>query len=332
MIDFGLFNSLHLLNVFLLAVLIDFAIGEPTPKLHPVVWLGNLIYFFKRNAPASHRLVYGVFIGLACILFASSIAVVVLWISHADWMPEILGISIEAFFLKCTFAIRRLLYAGDELHMALCEEGLDSARQKLSMYVSRDTSKLSESDVSSAAIETMSENFVDSIFTPLFYYAIFGPLGLVAAYAYKAVSTLDSMVGYKAEEHIDMGKFSARLDDVLNWPTARLSVFFIIAASFILNIFKGSVYDPAEARLCAFRDCGIPSSPNSGYSMAAFAGSLKIRMEKPGTYILGENYALPECEDINRASLLILATSLLTVGVLALVVYTIPDTIISLIG
>lgn len=332
MIDFELLTSLHLLNVLLLAILIDFAIGEPTPRLHPVVWIGNLIYFFKRNAPESHRLAYGVFIGLFCMAFASAIALAVLWIASASWMPEIGAIFIEALFLKCTFAIRRLLHAGDELHMALCEEGLESARQKLSMYVSRDTSKLSESDVSSAAIETMSENFVDSIFTPLFYYAIFGPLGLVAAYAYKAVSTLDSMVGYKDEDHIKMGKFSARLDDVLNWPTARLSVFFIILASFILNIFRGSAYDPAEAQLCAFRDCRIPSSPNSGYSMAAFAGSLKLRMEKPGTYVLGEKYARPGCEDINRASLLILATSLLTVALLALVVYTVPDIIISLLG
>ncbi|MDK2891621.1 cobalamin biosynthesis protein [Methanohalophilus sp.] len=327
MIDFELLNGLHLLNVFLLAILIDFAIGEPNPRLHPVVWIGNLIYFFKRNAPKSHRLAYGVFMGVFCMGFASAIALTVLWVASAPWMPEIGAIFIEALFLKCTFAINRLLYAGEELYNALCEEGLESARQKLSMYVSRDTSELSESEVSSAAIETLSENFVDSIFTPLFYYAIFGPLGLIAAYVYKAVNTLDSMVGYKDEDHIDMGKFSARLDDVLNWPTARLSVFFIIGASIILNLFKGSAYDPKEAHLCAFSDCRIPPSPNSGYSMAAFAGSLKVRMEKPGIYVLGEKYARPECEDIKRASLLILATSLLTVAVLALVVYTVPDII-----
>lgn len=332
MIEFGLFDNLHFLNVLLLAVLIDLTVGEPPTKLHPVVWLGTLIYFFKRNAPLSHRFVYGVFVGVSCIFFASSIALIVLWISNAEWMPAIAGLFIEAFFLKCTFAIRRLLYAGDEVYMALCEEGLDAARQKLSMYVSRDTSKLGESEVSSAVIETMSENFVDSILTPLFYYAIFGPLGLVAAYAYKAVSTLDSMVGYKDEEHIDMGKFSARFDDILNWATARLSVFFVVAASAVLNLFKGSAYDPEEAKSCAFRDCRVPSSPNSGYPMAAVAGALKIRLEKPGTYVLGQDYVLPEGEDIKRASQLILVTSLFAVAALALFVYILPDIIISLTG
>jgi adenosylcobinamide-phosphate synthase len=213
--------------------------------------------------------------------------------------------------------------------MSLSWEGLDAARKRLSMYVSRDTSGLSEADVSSAAIETMSENFVDSVFTPLFYYAIFGPLGLVAAFAYKAVSTLDSMVGYKDEENIDMGKFSAKLDDLLNWPTARLSVFFVVVTAALLNLFRRFTYDPSEARLCAFRDCLVPPSPNSGYPMAAFAGALRLRMEKPGTYVLGKNYALPAGEDINRASRLILATSLFAVAVLALVVYTVPDIIIN---
>ena len=332
MIDFELFTSLHLVNVLLMAILIDFAIGEPTPRLHPVVWLGNIIYFFKRNAPKSYRLAYGVFIGLFCMAFFSAIALIILWIASASWMPEIGAIFIEGLFLKCTFTIRRLLYAGDEIDMALRDEGLDSARQKLSMYVSRDTSNLDEGSVASAAIETMSENFVDSILTPLFYYAIFGSLGLVAAYAYKAISTLDSMVGYKDEEHIKMGKFSARLDDVLNWPTARLSVVFIVVASFVLNILKRSTYYPTEANTCAFRDCRVPSSPNSGYPMAAFAGALKIKLEKPGTYILGQEYSLPDVEDIGRASQLILATALLSVAVLALVVYPFPDTIINLIG
>ncbi|MBP2030184.1 adenosylcobinamide-phosphate synthase [Methanohalophilus levihalophilus] len=332
MIDFELLSSLHLLNVLLMAVLIDLTIGEPPTKLHPVVWIGNLIYFFKRNAPASCRLAYGVFIGVSCMAFASAIALIVLWIASASWMPEIGAIFIEAFFLKCTFAIKRLLYAGDEIDMALRDEGLDAARQKLSMYVSRDTSKLNEGSVSSAAIETMSENFVDSILTPLFYYAIFGPLGLVAAYAYKAVSTLDSMVGYKDEEHIKMGKFSARLDDVLNWPTARLSVVFIVAASLILNVLKRSVYYASEASACAFRDCRVPSSPNSGYPMAAFAGALKIKLEKPGTYVLGQEYSLPDVEDIGRASQLILATALLSVAALSLLILTVPDVIINLIG
>jgi adenosylcobinamide-phosphate synthase len=247
-------------------------------------------------------------------------------------MPEIGAILIEGMFLKCTFAIRRLLQAGNEIGMALRTEGLESAQQKLSMYVSRDTSKLDESSVASAAIETMSENFVDSILTPLFYYSIFGPFGLVAAYAYKAVSTLDSMVGYRDEEHLDIGKFSAKLDDILNWLTARISVFFVVISAFILNLLDDASYYPAEANRCAFRDCRVPSSPNSGYPMAAFAGALNIRLEKPGIYVLGQEYELPTARDIGRASRLMLTTALLTVAVLAVVVYYTIPAIISLIG
>ncbi|WP_445474151.1 cobalamin biosynthesis protein [Methanococcoides methylutens] len=314
----------HLISVLLLATAFDLLIGEPPTALHPVVWIGNLIGFFKRSAPATHRKLYGVLFALVVILFASSIAYAVLLVANLSFLPGFVVLLIEAYFLKSTFAIRRLIEAGTEVNAELEKGDLPSARSKLSMYVSRDTSKLSEGQVSSSVIETCSENFVDGILSPLFYYAILGPYGLIGAYAFKAVSTLDSMVGYMDDKHRDLGYFSAKTDDVLNWIPARICVIYITLGSVLAGmISKGKKFDHAGAIKCATSDCRSCSSPNSGYPMASVAGVLGVRLEKPNTYVIGKDFSLPVADDIKQASVVIAAASLLAVFSFAVLIYII---------
>ena len=164
------------------------------------------------------------------------------------------------------------------------------AQRELKALVSRDTSKMDKPHMVSAVIESISENFVDSILSPLLYYLI---LGIPGALAYKSVNTLDSMVGYKNQEFIELGWASAKLDDVLNWIPARLSLIFITTASF----FGGS---PKNTIVVCIRDRSLTSSPNSGWPIAATSGALGIQLEKQGEYKIGREFKLPESKDIEN--------------------------------
>lgn len=308
-------DASELVIVLLLAYALDLVFCEPPAAIHPVVWMGRLIAFFKKNVPKTNRKLYGIFMGLVTILFGALIAYVVLYFMGIESIPSPLRYLVAAYFLKATFAIRCLYGAADEVRTELDAGRLDGARQKLSMYVSRDTSKLDESHVSSAIIETTSENYVDGILSPLLFYACFGPFGLIAAYVFKATSTLDSMVGYTDERHRDMGWFSAKLDDVLNWLPARISVFFLSAATLVVGLFyrKVKVPDFKSAFKSGFGDGLKTPSPNSGYPMASIAGALRIKLEKPNTYVLGDGFTYPKSDDIKLTSWIILIASLFAI-------------------
>jgi adenosylcobinamide-phosphate synthase len=296
--------------VLLLAVAIDVLFGEPPATVHPVVWIGKLINFFKKAAPKTHRKLYGTGMALCCVLFASLLGYTALYVASLSRIPVVLGLLIEAYFLKSTFAIRCLFSPAREIYKTLEEDRLEKVKELLPIYVSRDPSKLTKTQMSSAVVESVSENYVDGILSPLFYYALFGELGLVAAYAFKAISTLDSMVGYKTEPYRELGYFSARADDVLNWIPARLSVLFIFTAAFIVSILleKGKI-NPINSIKSAFEDGAKTPSPNSGYPMASVAGALGVKLEKPNCYVLGASYVPTEVKDIKRVSQLIAIAS-----------------------
>jgi len=183
-------DSGHLALVLLLAAVIDIFIGEPPAAIHPVVWIGKLINFLKNAAPKTHRKIYGVAMALCCVLFAALLGYSVLYIAALPGIPGILALLIEAYFLKATFAINCLLSPAREIYKYLEENKLEKVRELLPIYVSRNTSKLTKTQMSSAVIESVSENYVDGILSPIFYYALFGEFGLVAAYVFKAISTL----------------------------------------------------------------------------------------------------------------------------------------------
>ena len=306
----------ELILILSLAVLIDLIFGEPPAAIHPVVWIGKLIGFLKEKAPTNGRKLYGVLMALTVIAFAVTISLIVIGAAHLEFMPAPIGILIQAYFLKATFAVKCMVQPAKEIQQKL-DNDIETVRDELKTYVSRDTSKLSKSQIISAVVESISENYVDAMLTPVFFYVVFGPLGLPAAYLFKAASTLDSMVGYKNEKYIRLGWFSAKLDDVLNWIPARISPFLIFVGAGISNFVVGDTekLKPIDGIRLSFKENKTTPSPNSGWPMAAAAGALQIRFEKPNTYVIGNEYREPIKRDISRVSVLIIITSIFTAAV-----------------
>lgn len=286
------------LHVLLLAVLFDILFGEPPEFIHPVVWMGKMINVLTRDAPLSHRKIYGAFMVISC----AGIAVLagLLIISPGTGL---LGLIIAAYFLKSSFSIRMLLVSALGIKKDLEAGNIGKARSELKTFVGRDTSKLDESKSASAVIESLAESFVDGILAPLFYFMVFG---LPGALAYRMINTLDSMVGYRKEPFIDLGYASARLDDIANWVPARLSVAFI----FIASVFFGK---PADAIRTCIKDHSMTASPNSGWPMAAVSGALNVRLEKVGFHALGGQFNEPQPFQIKRAVIIVGFSSLLAI-------------------
>ena len=293
------------LAVFLLAAAYDILLGEMPARIHPVVWIGRLISFLRLRFPASK--IGGM--ALALVVIAVTVLSGHLLVRAAGYLP-LLPLLLSAFLLKSTFSIRCLLQVSSDIGRAI-EEDMDRARSMLPALVGRDTASLSQGQASSAVIESLSENYVDGILSPIFYYVLFSPLGLglEAALAFKAVSTMDSMVGYKTEGLRELGFAGARADDLLNFIPARLSIFSIALARPL---------QAGAALAAAIRFHGRTPSPNSGWPMAACAGALGLRLEKPGSYVLLDEGKEPQTSDvplaiglIQRAIFLILAAALL---------------------
>ncbi len=288
------------LAVFLLAIAYDILLGEPPVRIHPVVWIGRLISFLRSRAGPSK--LQGIL--LAMIVISASVLGAHLLVRAAHLLP-VLPLLVGAYLLKSTFAIRCLLETSSSIGRMI-EQDIDQAKKMLPALVGRDTASLSPAQASSAVIESLSENYVDSILSPIFYYILFTPvgLGLEAAVAFKAISTMDSMIGYKKPGLRELGYAGARLDDLTNWIPARLSIILIALAR------PGGARAAIRAALKYHR---ATPSPNSGWPMAAAAGSLAIRLEKPGQYILLEEKSDPKTQDIFRAVRLMQSAIALTV-------------------
>jgi len=276
------------LAVFLLAVAYDILLGEMPAKIHPVVWIGKLIAGLRVRCPSSRA-------GGAAL----AIIVILVTVFSGHMMVKAIGfapllpIFVSAYLLKSTFAIRCLLQVSRDIGRMI-EMDMQKAKEMLPALVGRDTASLSRSQASSAVIESLSENYVDSILSPIFYYVLFAPfgLGMEAALAFKAVSTMDSMIGYKTKGLKELGFAGARLDDLANFIPARLS---------ILPIALARPVRADKAIAAAWRDHSRTPSPNSGWPMAACAGALNIRLEKPGHYVLLEEGYEPQTSDVPRA-------------------------------
>ena len=297
------------LAVFLLAAAYDILLGEPPAKVHPVVWIGKLIAAFRAHA----RPTRASGIALAIVVIVVTVLCGHLAVKAAGIVP-LLPLLVSAYLFKSTFAIRSLLQVSRDIGQMI-DRDMEGARSMLPALVGRDTSSLSKSLASSAVIESLSENYVDGILSPIFYYLLFAPLGygLEAALAFKAVSTMDSMIGYKTRGLKEIGFAGAKLDDLANYIPARLSIILIALAR------------PARggAALCAaLRDHGRTPSPNSGWPMATLAGALNIRLEKPGYYVLVEDGKVPETSDVRRALQLMQTAIALTLAAALLVLFS----------
>ena len=270
---------MELLFVLLLALAIDLLLGEPPRVVHPVVWMGKTISFWERLAPAQgvrSQLVYGSGMALLTIsIFTSAVYFLLLYVNE---LSSIAYIIVGAVLLKSTFSLRGLRRSALDIKALLAQDKLEEARAKMPTLVSRETKSLGKPEVVSATIESVAENLSDSFVAPVFYFLIFGVPGAIA---YRVVNTLDAMIGYHGKYEY-LGKFAARLDDILNFIPARiLGLLLVIAARLCRK-------DSRNAWHIMLRDHGKTESPNAGWPMSAMAGALRTRLEKVGCYSLGE--------------------------------------------
>jgi len=308
----------HIAYTFLAAFVLDLILGDPLWLFHPVRWMGKAI---SRMEPVFRRLKMPLVISGA--LFAGSL-VLGAW-GIADLLVYLAGILhpvcrliLETLLIYYCISPSSLGKAAREVDDALISGGLPKARKKISFIVGRETEHLPEQGVIRAAVETVAENLVDGIISPLFYAAIGGaPLAI----AYRMVNTLDSMVGYRNDVYLHFGKVSARIDDIANFIPARLSVPVIAFAAQLLSgsgkrAFKTAVLEGAHH-----------ASPNSGYSEAAFAGALSVKLNGPSTYHgrlvnkphIGIAFGNVTRSDIRKACDLMLLCSLLWTFLLAVI-------------
>jgi len=280
-----------LLIAFVAAVALDAGFGEPPNALHPVAWIGSAASFVLRAAPrtgATAQLVFGALVALVIPLGCAA-AAAGLVAATARWPFAQLAVAIAV--LKPTFALRALGDAAERVRRALAAGDLTRARSGLASLCSRDPAALDEPLVAAAAVESVAENASDSVIAPLFYFVLFG---LPGAVAYRAVNTLDAMIGYRGRYEY-LGKAAARLDDVLNFVPARLTAALLVIAAGLAG------RDAAGGWRVLVRDGGITASPNAGRPMAAMAGLLGVTLEKPGHYRLGAPGRAPDAAAIRAA-------------------------------
>ena len=257
------------------AFVLDFAIGDPQWSYHPMRLIGRSIEgmeYLVRKLPIPER-VSGILLTMIIVSGTYLVTHAVVLLSR-QWsmLSEIIMGAVIIYF---TISVKSLADESKKIMTALKENDLIKARKALSLIVGRDTANLSQEQIVRACVETVAEGSVDGVLSPLFYAFIGGPS---AAMAYKAVNTLDSMVGYKSEKYVRFGWASARLDDLANYIPARVSAVLIPIASFLCGCgFKGSLR-------IVFQDGRKHESPNSGIPEAAIAGALGVQLGGASTY------------------------------------------------
>ena len=267
------------------ALLLDFLIGDPKTKYHPTAWIGKLIAVlvpFTRNNSPKKELFGGILIVFAVVAIVSTLLVALdfgISLLTIDIVSLVVSIVVGSILLKTTIAIRGMQKHALSVVDALEKDDLDSARNHLSMIVKRNTKHLDKNHISSAVLESVSENTVDGITGPLFYYAIFG---LPGAFVYRAINTIDSMIGYKTSLFRNIGWFGANCDTILNYIPSRLTGLVMILSALILG------YNWKESFYIMKRDGRKLESPNAGFPIAALAGALGTKLEKINYYAVGD--------------------------------------------
>ncbi len=267
------------LLLLFVALIIDLVLGEPHRFIHPVVWMGKLISIVERRAPGrfpSAQFIYGLIMTLFIAgLFTAGAFFLLFYLRSVNTALYIIA---GAWLLKSTFSLKELRRTALRFRDYLANKKTAEAKIELHSLVSRDTSGLTEPQLVSAAVESVAENSNDSFVAPLLYFLLFGVPGAIA---YRAVNTLDSMVGYHGK-HEYLGKFAARLDDVLNFIPARISALLLVLAGLITGRGVRATW------LTALKEQSRTESPNAGWPMAAVAGALGVQLEKKGYYKLGK--------------------------------------------
>ncbi len=302
-------STLPGLLVMPLALAVDLIFGEPPTRVHPVVWMGQLLKFAqsKWHAVTPHaQVVEGALwwlLGAVCITGSASIVAYLV-----TRLPSWLEVTLLAILLKPLFSLRSLLNAVRAVQYPLIALNLAEARRLLSWHlVSRDTSALSEHEIAGAVIESLFENLSDSVIAPLLCFLI-GGLPLVALYRF--ANTADAMWGYRTPTLEYAGKVAAHADDLLNLIPARITGLCLALASQRLESWR-----------VMLRDGMVTASPNAGIPMAAGAGALGVRLEKRGVYALNAQARVPQADDVTAAltlarSALIVFFTIIGIGVI----------------
>ena len=301
-------------GALLLALALDMAFRELPARVHPVVWMGNLISWLERIGPSNERraasFAWGTCIAVAVPTLSGALA----WLAanglrELGALPYVVG---GAVLLKSTFAVSGLARAAGRVRDAVNDGNVDEARHKLRSLVSRDASDLSASLVAAAAIESVAENTTDSYIGPWLAFAV---LGIPGAFAYRAVNTLDSMLGYRGKYEY-LGKASARLDDVVNLVPARLSSALMLIAGALNGL------SVTRALSWMWRGRRMTESPNAGWTIGAMSGLLGVALEKPEHYRIGDGMGEPDASHIGasiRVAYIVAALGgVATIGALAL--------------
>ena len=319
---------------FIAGFVLDLLIGDPHFIPHPVRLIGSLISFLDKrlNSDAGYnsseneanlsKYKKGMLLAFTVIFATFAMSVIIIVAAYSINLYA--GVIAEAVMTWQILATKCLRVEGMRVYDALRTDGIDAGRRAVSMIVGRDTSVLDEAGVTMAAVETIAENTSDGVIAPMLYTAIGGP---VLGFVYKAVNTMDSMLGYKNDKYMYFGRFAAKLDDVVNFIPARISAYLMIAAAFI----GGRQFDGKNAYRIFKRDRFNHASPNSAQTESVCAGALRVQLAGDAVYFgklvkkkyIGDGLREIEYEDIKRANRLMYITAflceLLSVAVMSLV-------------
>ena len=319
---------------FIAGFVLDLLIGDPHFIPHPVRLIGSLISFLDKRLNSDVRYnsseneanltkyKRGVLLAFTVIFATFAVSVIILVAAYSINLYA--GVIAEAVMTWQILATKCLRVESMRVYDALRTDGVEAGRRAVSMIVGRDTSVLDEAGVTRAAVETVAENTSDGVIAPMLYTAIGGP---VLGFVYKAVNTMDSMLGYKNDKYMYFGRFAARLDDVVNFIPARISAYLMIGAAFI----GGRQFDGKNAYRIFKRDRFNHASPNSAQTESVCAGALRVQLAGDAVYFgrlvkkkyIGDGLREIEYEDIKRANRLMYITAflceLLSVAVMSLV-------------
>lgn len=314
------------LVALVMGYILDLIFGDPYWMPHPVRFIGNLISILekviRRFMPKTKR---GEYIGgiiLTVMVVSISMVIPLVIILMAKSINTYLALTVETFMCYQILATKSLKVESMKVYDELEKNDLPSARKAVSMIVGRDTKDLTFSGVAKAAVETVAENTSDGIIAPMIFIAIGGaPMG----FFYKAINTMDSMVGYKNEKYMNFGRFAAKLDDVVNYLPARISAYQMILSSLFLR------YDYKNAFKIYKRDRYNHASPNSAQTESVCAGALDVQLAGNAYYFgklyekptIGDNIREINYDDIKKANRLLYCTSFISIVIISVIKITI---------
>lgn len=312
----------------LMGFVIDLIVGDPYWMVHPIRWIGSFIAFLdrkmlgdigkSRNSKQEYR--RGILMTVIVVVVTATLSIGLLMLAY--YLNCYFGVLVEAIMTAYVLACKSLRVESMKVYSALMADDLEGARYAVSMIVGRDTDSLDEAGITRAAVETVAENTSDGVIAPLVYTAIGGPaLGMI----YKAVNTMDSMVGYHNNRYEYFGKCAARLDDIANFIPARMAAGFMLAAALLL----GKEYSARDGYRIFKRDRFNHKSPNSAQTESVCAGVLGLRLAGDAYYFgqlvkkdyIGDEVRTIEATDIVRSNRLMYATAFVAILVMTTLVY-----------